>query len=70
MAPSPPKIIVIPSCERIFSPIAIPVDTEKLLPKMLDDVSDPIFVLEKQVGSKKIEEITKTVLKELNSEIK
>ena len=46
------------------------VDLEKNTAKIIDDVSDPIFVLEKQVGSKKIEEITKTLLKELNNEIK
>ena len=38
--------------------------------KIIDDVSDPIFVLEKHVGTKTIEEITKTLLKELNNEIK
>ena len=46
------------------------VDLEKNTAKIIDDVSDPIFVLEKQVGSKKIEEVTKTLLKELNNEIK
>ena len=46
------------------------INLEKDNPKIIDDVSDPIFVLEKQVGSKKIEEVTKTVLKELNNEIK
>ena len=46
------------------------VELEKNTAKIIDDVSDPIFVLEKQVGSKKIEEVTKTVLKELNNEIK
>ena len=46
------------------------VDLEKGNLKILDDPRDPIFVLEKQVGSKKIEEITKTLLKELNDEIK
>lgn len=46
------------------------VDLEKGNLKILDDPRDPIFVLEKQVGSKKIEEVTKTILKELNNEIK
>ena len=46
------------------------VDLEKGNLKILDDPRDPIFVLEKQVGSKKIEEVTKTMLKELNNEIK
>ena len=46
------------------------INLEKDNPKIIDDVSDPIFVLEKQVGTKTIEEITKTLLKELNSEIK
>ena len=45
------------------------VDLEKGNLKILDDPRDPIFVLEKQVGSKKIEEVTKTILKELNNEI-
>ena len=43
---------------------------EKDNPKIIDDISDPIFVLEKHVGTKTIEEITKTLLKELNNEIK
>ena len=46
------------------------IDLEKGNLKILDDPRDPIFVLEKQVGSKKIEEVTKTILKELNNEIK
>jgi len=46
------------------------INLEKDNPKIIDDISDPIFVLEKHVGTKTIEEITKTLLKELNSEIK
>jgi len=46
------------------------IDLEKGNPKIMDNTNDPIFVLEKQIGSKKIEEITKTLLKELNNEIK
>ena len=46
------------------------IDLEKGNPKIMDNTNDPIFVLEKQVGSKKIEEVTKTLLKELNNEIK
>ena len=46
------------------------VNLENTNPKIIDDASDPIFVLEKQFGSKSIEEITKTILEELRSEIK
>lgn len=46
------------------------VDIEKRDPKIADDVTDPIFVLEKQLGNEIIKNITKNILKELMNEIK
>jgi len=46
------------------------VDLEKGNPKIIDDISDPVFILEKQFGTEIIKDITKTLLKELTSEIK